>query len=112
MIKASHDLGLGGGMVLAVPIPEQYEAAGQQVEAAIQEALGEVERRGVRGAEVGGMGGSYGNIVGLCRVKGVMTEWQEWSAITVVMVASYASPCLCSFAPPHGSVWLTLMHVP
>jgi pseudouridine-5'-phosphate glycosidase len=52
MVKAALDLRLGGGMVLAVPIPHAHEAAGREVEAAISEALEEAGRRGVAGAEV------------------------------------------------------------
>ncbi|KIY99992.1 hypothetical protein MNEG_7971 [Monoraphidium neglectum] len=52
MVKASLDLRLGGGMVLAVPIPAECEAEGELVEGAIAAALAEVEGRGVRGAEV------------------------------------------------------------
>ena len=52
MAKASLDLALGGGAVIAVPIPPEHEAAGAEVEAAIGEALAEAERRGVAGAAV------------------------------------------------------------
>lgn len=58
MVKASLDLRLGGGMVLAVPIPPQHEAEGAVVEAAIHEALAEAGARGVKGAEVRGTGHS------------------------------------------------------
>lgn len=52
MIKASLDLRLGGGAVIAVPIPAEHEAAGMEVEASIHEALAEAKRCGVAGAEV------------------------------------------------------------
>lgn len=52
MVKASLDLSLGGGAVIAVPIPPEQEAAGAEVEAAISEALAEADRRGVAGAAV------------------------------------------------------------
>lgn len=52
MIKASLDLGLGCGAVIAVPIPREHEAAGAAVEGAIKEALTEADRRGVAGAAV------------------------------------------------------------
>jgi pseudouridine-5'-phosphate glycosidase len=51
-IAAAQRLGLGSGLVLGVPIPEQHAAAGAEVEAAIAQALQEAEQRGVRGAEV------------------------------------------------------------
>jgi pseudouridine-5'-phosphate glycosidase len=53
LFKASLDLRLGCGTVVAVPIPAEHEAAGREVKAAIAEALREAERRGVRGAAVG-----------------------------------------------------------
>lgn len=52
MIAASQDLKLGCGLVLGVPIPSEHAAAGAQVEAAIQQALQEVEDRGIQGAAV------------------------------------------------------------
>lgn len=52
MIAAARRLALGGGMVLAVPIPEEHAAAGAQVEQAIAAALREAEERGVKGNEV------------------------------------------------------------
>ncbi|KAL4431940.1 hypothetical protein ABPG77_000207 [Micractinium sp. CCAP 211/92] len=52
MIAAARTLALGGGMVLAVPIPEEHAAAGAQVEQAIAAALREAEERGVKGNEV------------------------------------------------------------
>jgi pseudouridine-5'-phosphate glycosidase len=58
MVKASLDLALGCGAVVAVPIPPEHEAAGREVEAAIREALAEADRRGVAGAQVQGVGGA------------------------------------------------------
>ncbi|KAL4459061.1 hypothetical protein ABPG75_013926 [Micractinium tetrahymenae] len=52
MIAASQKLALGGGMVLAVPIPDEQAAAGAAVERAISQALQEAEQRGVKGSEV------------------------------------------------------------
>lgn len=52
MIAASQQLQLGGGMVLGVPIPEQHAAAGAAVEAAIAQALQEVEQQGIKGNTV------------------------------------------------------------
>ena len=51
-IAAAARLRLGGGMVLGVPIPEAQAAAGAAVERAVEQALGEAEQRGIRGAEV------------------------------------------------------------
>ena len=52
MIAASTQLGLGSGMVLAVPIPKEAAAEGEVVEKAIQQALDEADSRGVKGSEV------------------------------------------------------------
>lgn len=52
MLAAARRLALGGGMVLAVPIPEEHAAAGAQVEQAISTALQEAEQQGVTGSEV------------------------------------------------------------
>ena len=52
MAHASLRLGLGAGMVLAVPIPPQYAAEGRLVEGAIKTALDEVDAKGVKGQEV------------------------------------------------------------
>lgn len=52
MIAAGQDLGLGSGLVLGVPIPAEYAAAGAEVESATQQALREAEERGVQGAAV------------------------------------------------------------
>lgn len=52
MVEASRALGLENGMVLAVPIPEEYAAAGAQVEAAVQQALKECEQGRLEGYQV------------------------------------------------------------
>jgi pseudouridine-5'-phosphate glycosidase len=46
---ASLQLGLGGGMVVAVPVPAQHEADGAPIEAATQTALREAEAAGLQG---------------------------------------------------------------
>lgn len=52
MIRASHELQLGTGLLLAVPIPEQYAAEGAVIQQAIEESLSEAEQRGIAGADV------------------------------------------------------------
>lgn len=52
MIAATKALGLDSGMVVGVPIPEEHEAVGQEVEAAIVTALREAEEGGVRGNDI------------------------------------------------------------
>ena len=51
IVRANRNLGLGG-CVFGVPIPSEHEAAGSAVQAAIDTALKEAEREGVRGREV------------------------------------------------------------
>jgi pseudouridine-5'-phosphate glycosidase len=50
--KSTSVLGLEGGMVLGVPIPESSAAVGNEVEGAISQALEEAERGGVTGDDV------------------------------------------------------------
>ncbi|KAL6753496.1 pseudouridine-5'-phosphate glycosidase [Haematococcus lacustris] len=52
LLHSSMALGLGGGLLLAVPIPLQHAAEGQQVEAAIQQALTEADERHVTGSQI------------------------------------------------------------
>jgi pseudouridine-5'-phosphate glycosidase len=52
MIRASHELQLGTGLLLAVPIPEAGAAEGAAIQQAIQESLQEAEQRGIAGADV------------------------------------------------------------
>ena len=40
------------GLLIAVPIPDEYQADGQVIEVAIQEALVEAGRRNIRGKDV------------------------------------------------------------
>lgn len=52
MIRASHQLQLDTGMLLAVPIPAAAAAEGAAIQQAIQESLREADEKGIRGAEV------------------------------------------------------------
>lgn len=49
--KAKWDLGLNGGMVIANPIPEQYQMDYDTITNAIESALKEAEEKGVKGKE-------------------------------------------------------------
>jgi pseudouridine-5'-phosphate glycosidase len=55
MIRASHQLQLGAGLLLAVPIPEAAAAEGAAIQQAIQESLQEADQRGIAGADVSGV---------------------------------------------------------
>eukprot|EP00775_Hariotina_reticulata_P008089 gene8089-8282_t len=52
MIRASSELQLGTGLLLAVPIPEAAAAEGALIQQAIEESLAEADKRGICGAEV------------------------------------------------------------
>jgi pseudouridine-5'-phosphate glycosidase len=50
-LKAKWDLGLKGGMVIANPIPEEYEMDYDAITGAITEALKELKEKGIKGKE-------------------------------------------------------------
>jgi pseudouridine-5'-phosphate glycosidase len=52
VVQASRQLGWEGGLVLAVPIPEESAMPSDALEAAIESGLAEAEAAGVRGAAV------------------------------------------------------------
>lgn len=52
MVAALGRLGLGSGMVLAVPIPQQHAVEGRRIQAAIDQALTEADSKRVKGNEV------------------------------------------------------------
>ncbi|XP_043083149.1 pseudouridine-metabolizing bifunctional protein C1861.05 [Puntigrus tetrazona] len=52
LIASTLSLGLHSGLLLAVPIPEEHAATGQQIEEAIQTAVTEASSKGVRGRDV------------------------------------------------------------
>ncbi|XP_070687002.1 uncharacterized protein [Pempheris klunzingeri] len=52
LIESALSLGLQSGVLLAVPIPEEHAAAGQQIEEAIQAAVTEASARGITGRDV------------------------------------------------------------
>lgn len=50
-VKAKWDLGLNGGLVIANPIPEQYEMDYDTITTAIKNALKEADEKGIKGKE-------------------------------------------------------------
>lgn len=52
-LGAQHQMGMSTGAIFAVPIPEEFEAAGQELQAAVEQALDEAEVNGMnkRGKE-------------------------------------------------------------
>jgi len=51
-IKVKWDLGLNGGLVIGNPIPEEYEIDHEMINKAIDEAVEEAERTGIKGKEI------------------------------------------------------------
>lgn len=49
MVRTKWDLSLDGGVLVANPIPEEYEADGRMIDAAIAQALDEAKKQNVRG---------------------------------------------------------------
>jgi pseudouridine-5'-phosphate glycosidase len=49
MINAQRSLGLTGGMLVGVPIPEQFALAEEEINGAIADAIQEMGRRGITG---------------------------------------------------------------
>ncbi len=50
-LKAKWDLGLKGGMVIANPIPEEFEMDHKTIDGAINQALNEAGAKGIKGKE-------------------------------------------------------------
>jgi pseudouridylate synthase len=52
VLKTKWDLKLDGGVIIANPIPEQYEAQRENIDKAIELALFEADKNGIKGKEV------------------------------------------------------------
>ena len=52
LVLTHRQIGSKSGILLAVPIPDEHEEAGQQIEDAIQSALGEAQEQGIAGRDV------------------------------------------------------------
>lgn len=51
VLKAKWQMSLKGGMVIANPIPSEYAMDQQQIDDAIQQAIGEMDKQGIAGKE-------------------------------------------------------------
>ncbi|MBR3711272.1 MAG: pseudouridine-5'-phosphate glycosidase [Bacteroidales bacterium] len=49
--RAKQEMGLGGGMLVTNPIPEEYSMDADRINAAIDEAVADAKRLGIRGKE-------------------------------------------------------------
>ncbi len=85
VINASLQMGLTSGMVFGVPIPEQYEAAGLEIQKAVEQAVRESIEQGIdkRGKEV--------TPWLLARVKQLKSESVESNVALVVNNAEVAA---------------------
>ncbi|XP_048871132.1 uncharacterized protein zgc:136858 isoform X2 [Brienomyrus brachyistius] len=52
LIDCASSLGLQSGLLVAVPIPEEHAAQGQEIEDAVQVAMKEASMKGIRGKDV------------------------------------------------------------
>ena len=52
MIRAKDELGLGGGMLVACPVPEDDEIPFEKMDGVIKEALRECEEQGIKGKRI------------------------------------------------------------
>lgn len=50
-ISTKRDLGLQGGMVIAVPVPEEYALANNEIDGVINDAIIEMNRQGITGKD-------------------------------------------------------------
>ena len=49
--RAKLEMGLGGGMLVTNPIPEEYSMDPERINAAIDQAIAECKERGIKGKE-------------------------------------------------------------
>ncbi|RYE77619.1 MAG: pseudouridine-5'-phosphate glycosidase, partial [Myxococcales bacterium] len=52
MMKAQDDLDLPGGISVTAPVPEADAMQPEQIDAVIQQALGDADRQGIRGKDI------------------------------------------------------------
>ncbi|MEM1321934.1 MAG: pseudouridine-5'-phosphate glycosidase [Bacteroidota bacterium] len=52
LLISKQQLGLGGGMVIANPVPERYQLPAEQMHRAVDQALQEAEQQQIRGKEL------------------------------------------------------------
>ncbi len=52
IIRAMQDLGLGGGIIIANPIPEEYALSMEYMNEMIEEAIGSAEKEGIKGKKL------------------------------------------------------------
>ncbi len=89
--RAKLDMGLGGGMLVTNPIPEEYSMDPERINAAIEQALAEAAEQGIRGKET--------TPFLLARVKDITGGDSLASNIQLVLnnarLAAVTAKCLC-----------------
>lgn len=51
IVRAKHEMGLSGGILITNPIPEKYSIPAEQINAVIERAIAEMDERGIKGKE-------------------------------------------------------------
>lgn len=51
IVRARHEMGLSGGILITNPIPEKYSIPAEQINAVIEKAIAEMDERGIKGKE-------------------------------------------------------------
>ena len=51
IVRAKHEMGLSGGVLITNPIPEKYSIPAEQINAVIEKAIAEMDERGIKGKE-------------------------------------------------------------
>ena len=51
IVRAKHEMGLSGGILITNPIPEKYSIPAEQINAVIEQAIAEMDERGIKGKE-------------------------------------------------------------
>lgn len=89
--RTKMDMGLGGGMLVTNPIPEEYSMDPERINAAIEQALAEAAEQGIRGKET--------TPFLLARVKDITGGDSLASNIQLVLnnarLAAATAKCLC-----------------
>ena len=51
IVRAKHEMGLTGGILITNPIPEEYSIPAEQINGVIERAIREMDERGIKGKE-------------------------------------------------------------
>ncbi len=51
IVRAKHEMGLSGGILITNPIPEKYSIPAEQINAVIEKAIAEMDECGIKGKE-------------------------------------------------------------